>query len=167
MYAAPEIGRRLHSREHHADAPCPGARDDLGQVLFQARDWQTSQAVVGAQLDDENLHVAGKRPVEAAQTTRGCVTRNARVDDLVRIPRFPQTCLDERRHGLFLREPIARRQAVAQEHDSRSRSWTLGASARRRCGVPSRASVGTHVRLRARRADERERERSIAGADSP
>ena len=109
MYAGPEIRRCFHSREDDADPPCPGASDDLGEILLQARDWQTSQAVVGAKLDDEDLHVAGKRPVEAAQTTRGCVTRNARVDDLVRIPRFPQTSLNERRHGRVLREAIASR----------------------------------------------------------
>ena len=56
------------------------------RFCFSAGNRQASQTVVGAQLDHENPHVAGERPVQTAQATCRRVARDAGVDHFVGIP---------------------------------------------------------------------------------
>ena len=114
-----EIGRCFHSRENHLDISRLCTRDDLCEVLLQTRHWKTSQPVVGAELDDEDLHIARERPLEAIQPSCGGITRDTSVDDFVRISRILQSLLNERRNRLVLPKTIPRGQAVTEEYDSR------------------------------------------------
>ena len=57
--------------------------DDLGEVALHVGDRQTAKTVVGAELDDQNPHVALERPVETAEAAGRRVARHAGVDDLV------------------------------------------------------------------------------------
>src|SRR5678816_4532159 len=63
-----EIGWCFHTCEDHLDAFCLRARDDLAEIALQLFYWQATQFVVGPELDDKTLHIAGERPVESAQS---------------------------------------------------------------------------------------------------
>ena len=133
------IRRRLHAGQHDCDAARLRSGDDLGQILLHAGDGQAAQAVVGAELDDQDPHVAFERPVEAAQAARRRVARDAGVDDLVRIPLGVEPRLNQRRDRLFLRQAVARGEAVAEKHDARARPRRRLARALGRRGVARRS----------------------------
>ena len=102
------VGQALHAGEQDRDAARLRARRMIvREVPLHLVGRQPPEAVVAAQRDDQDPHVAVERPVEAAQPAGGRVARHARVDDLERgsrprraaaaaRPGTPRTCRSPR-----------------------------------------------------------------------
>jgi hypothetical protein len=114
------VSRREHPGEDDAGAAGLRAADDLAQVPARLGDGLAAQVVVGAEFDDDEAHVAGERPVEAAQAAGRSVARNPRVNYLVLVSVSIQLLLEQRRVVLArVGEAVAGRQAVAERDDFR------------------------------------------------
>ncbi len=70
------------------------------RLLAHLVDRQAAQAVVGAEADDQHLHVAVERPVETTEPARGRVAGHARVDHLELQALGVDLALEERREML-------------------------------------------------------------------
>ncbi len=109
LVLGPCARRRVHPGEEDDDVALLRAFDDGGEVLLRLGDGLAAQKVVRAEFENQEAHVARvERPVEAAQTRRGGVARNTRVDDLVFKPVGVELLLQERGIALGWREAVAR-----------------------------------------------------------
>ena len=106
--------------------------DDRRQVLLHLGDRQAAQAVVGAERDDEDAHVALERPVEPAQAAGRRIAGDAGIDHLERVALLVELVLQERRDRTRLSsEAQPDGQAVAERDDLRARRRRGGIGGRR------------------------------------
>ena len=85
-----EIRGRLHASQDHAHLPGLRLLDDLREIGAQVLRGQAAQPVVGAKRDDQHLHVAGHRPLEAPQAAGRRVAGNTGIHHLEVQPRRAQ-----------------------------------------------------------------------------
>ena len=115
------VGRCFHPGQDDGDTAPLRALDDRRQVAGQFGSWQTSQAVIAAQCDDQNSHVAVERPIESGQAAGRCITGHPGIDDRVLKTLVVDALLKPRRVCVFERQTQSSGQAVTQHNHTRMR----------------------------------------------
>ena len=111
-----------------------GAFDDGRQIAAHLVDRQAAQAVVGAEPDDQHLHVAIERPVEPAEAARRGVAGDAGVDHLEVQIRRRRSCAAAAREMLLVVTGPGRRPCCRPSTTTRGRSARLGSEVAARSG---------------------------------
>ena len=89
------VGRRQHPREQHLDVALPQGGDDLLEVGARHLRVDAAQRIVGAEFEDHDIGLVGKRPGEPGDAAGGGVTGDAGIDDPRRNPLLCQKHLQK------------------------------------------------------------------------
>jgi len=106
--------------------------DDRLEVVAGTVNGDTAEAVVSAELEDENVGGLAQCPVEAAFSVGGCFTADAGVDDLVGQVEGVEAMPDEGRKSLAGVEAVGCGETVTKEDDGfsgvggGSEAWACG-----------------------------------------
>jgi len=153
------VGRTLQTRQQHGHVPLARTTEDLREIPFHLVGRQPPEAVVAPERDDENPHVAVKRPIQPAQPSRRRVARHAGVHDLETIAAPVEPPLEDRRVCLGFGKPEPGSQAVAEDDDARTRGGSrgdrlLGSRRNGRWLLADRAGVFLRAACAAERQDD-------------
>lgn len=96
--------------------------DDLHQVGVGGFRWQSAQAVVAAEFDQQDVHWAPQQPVHAAESAGGGVTANPGVDHGERQFCLVNPLLKEGGKGFRRVESIAGGNGIAKHQQGLARS---------------------------------------------
>ena len=109
-----QIRRRLHADNQDRHPRRFQSADDGIQIRRRGDRVEPPQSVVGAQFDDRRVGLVGEGPVKACQAAGGGIAGNPGVDDPNRLAGGAQRCLETGREGVWARQAVTRRQAVAE-----------------------------------------------------
>ena len=110
----PVVGRHAHAEEQHAGAGFLPRADDGGKIVAHLRQRQPAQAVVPAQLHDQDRGpMAGKGFFDAARAAAGGLAADARVDDGIIEALSLQAFLQQAHPAAALADSVGGGQAVA------------------------------------------------------
>jgi hypothetical protein len=115
------VGRDLHAHQQHAGAGGAGAAHDLAQVALDLLGRLGAQAVVGAELDDDDGGPLRQDPAQAAQPAGAGVAGHAGVEHTDGRAELLHLLAEERRIGLVEGKSQPGGQAVAEESHQRRR----------------------------------------------
>src|SRR5207237_5947527 len=85
-----EIARRIHAGKQDLDVACLQTLDELVEILIDDRGRNSPKRIVGAKFKNYRLGVRRYRPLKPRECRRGCVARDARIDDCDVIAFLPQ-----------------------------------------------------------------------------
>ncbi len=93
------VGGKGDAGQRDAGATVLELGDDAGEVRLSLLDGEAAQAVVAAELDDDDLGVLGQNELDAVQAVLGGVAADAGVEDVVGVALGVQKALQVSRVG--------------------------------------------------------------------
>lgn len=115
------VRRQAHTDKQHRRAVLPTLFDNGAEIAAHIIEWQGTQTVVAAQLDEKNMRrVLGERLGHSCKTTACRVATNAGIDDTVRIALLMQSLLKQVHPAVIGFDAIAGTEAVTQHNDGGS-----------------------------------------------
>src|SRR6185437_2333277 len=130
------IGRQLHPGQQHCSFVSQAGFNDGFKVVTNGFDGRTTQSVIAAKLDNDDVRPMGfKRLLDAIASARCGLATDAVVNQVSRGLRL-QPFFQQTDPSSFLRQAIACRQTITEYHNSSGCGFDC------RCGCARSACVG-------------------------
>ncbi len=111
------VGWQRDAGENDLGAACLELRDDAGEVGLGLFDGQAAETIVAAELDDDDLRVAGDHAGDAVEAVLGGVAGDAVVDDVIAKALGVEVALKVVGVGLAVVGAVACGEGVAEADD--------------------------------------------------